>query len=193
MNKWHYVFGHTADKYYTSHADELEKTIKSVGGKPYVRQLIEDKQGWVSTCMQMPRFMFDQLKATDEDIVFLDSDARVRQYPELFDTIEEDIAFHRKDGHEALCGTMYFKNNERVYCFFEKWLAKQEDLYPHGLAAQIAMDAISKEGIVSVYDLPPQYTQIFDSMKHHGSPVIEHMQASRNAINHKGGTTWKNR
>ena len=189
-NHWHYIFGHTADAYYTGHADELEKTIIAVGGKPYIRKIIEDAEGWISTCMQMPPFMFEQLQETDEDIVFLDSDARVRQYPVLFDTIEEDIAFHRKDGFEALCGTIYFKNNERVRKFFERWFVVQKELYPHPLAAQISFDGIAKEGIVSVFDLPPQYTQIFDSMSHHGQPVIEHMQASRNAGYNKG-RDWK--
>mgnify|MGYP006921348107 CR=1 FL=1 len=160
MNKWHYIFGHTADPYYTAHADELEKTIIAVGGKPFVRSIIEDAQGWVSTCMKMPPFMLKQLKSTDEDIVFLDSDARIRQYPVLFDTIEEDVAFHIKDGIEPLCGTMYFKNNERVYAFFERWLEVQKQLYPHPLAAQIAMAGVSKEGIVSTFNLPPQYTHI---------------------------------
>lgn len=193
MNNWHYVFGHTSDQYYTAHADELEQTIIQNGGKWYVRKIIPDADGWISTCMQMPHFMFAQLQETTEDIVFLDSDARVRQYPALFDVIEEDIAFHTKDGVEALCGTMYFKNNERVYRFFERWFAVQKELYPHPLAAQIAMEKVSKEGIVSVYNLPPQYTQIFDSMAHWGEPVIEHMQASRNSLRHKGGSAWKNR
>lgn len=191
MNNWHYVFGHTADAYYTGHADELEKTIIDVGGKPYVRELIPDKGGWVSTCMQMPHFMYEQLVKGGEAIVFLDSDARVRQYPALFDVIEEDIAFHTKDGREPLCGTMFFKNNERVHRFFERWFIVQKEFYPHTLAAQIAMAKVAKEDIVSIYNLPPQYTQIFDSMAHHGQPVIEHMQASRRAADHKGGDGWK--
>lgn len=190
MNNWHYIFGHTNDAYYTKHADELEATIKDVGGKPYVRKVLEGGAGWVSTCMKMPPFMFAELQATDEDIVFLDSDARVRQYPALFDTIEEDIAFHTKDGIEPLCGTMYFKNNARVYHFFERWFIEQKKLYPHLLSAQIAMETVSQENIVSIYDLPPQYTQIFDLMAHHGNPVIEHMQASRNAGQHHG-SDWK--
>ena len=193
MNNWHYVFGHTKDEYYTKHADELEKTLIENGMKPYVRAVIPDSGGWVSTCMQMPRFMYEQLKASDEDIVFLDADARVRKYPALFDTIEEDIAFHTKDGREPLCGTMYFKNNERVYRFFERWLEMQKAIYPHRLAAQVAMGAVAKEGIVSIYNLPPQYTQIFDLMAKHGSPVIEHMQASRKAPNKNGDRDWKKR
>lgn len=132
---------------------------------------------------------------TDEDIVFLDSDARVRKYPELFDVIEEDIAFHTKDGTEPLCGTLYFKNNERVYRFFERWFEKQAEFYPHTFSAQVAFAQVAKEGIVSVYALPASYTQIFDSMAHNGEPVIEHMQASRKAQSMKGKQDkgWKGR
>lgn len=194
MNNWHYVFGHTADAYYSHHADELERTIAFVGRKAFVRKIIPSKQGWISTCMQMPHFMFERLCSSKEDIVFLDADARIRQYPELFDTIEEDIAFHTKDGVEPLCGTMYFKNNERVYKFFDRWLEVQKEMYPNHLAAQVAMARVAEEGIVSIYNLPPSYTQIFDSMAHHGAPVIEHMQASRLAHNyHPLDSAWKSK
>lgn len=196
MNSWHYIFWHTPDAWYTHHADELEKSIRENGMQSFVRVCINDQGGWVTNGMQIPRFILSQLEQTDEDIVYLDADARVRKYPELFDTITEDIAFHTKDGVEALCGTVFIKNTPAAKELLGEWLAEQEKQYKagHPLAAQKAMEVVCKSGKYSVFNLPPSYTQIFDSMAHHGPAVIEHMQASRQAQNHNpDGMNWKNR
>jgi len=193
VNKWHYIAWHTPDEWYTKHAEELVQSVLEFGGKPIEMTVYDDFGGWVTNGMNIPHHILASMDETEDDLVYLDVDARVRQYPALFDTIQETCAFHVKDGKEVLCGTVFIKNNERGRKLVEEWIARQEERYPDHLTAQVAFEDVVNSGRYSVFHLPPSYTQIFDSMAHHGKPVIEHMQASRQAQNYKGGQAWKNR
>jgi len=194
VNNWHYIAWHTPDEWYTHHNAELVATVKENGRKPIVCRVYEDTGGWIKNGMMIPHFIMSQLQETTDDLVYLDSDARVRQYPELFDTIQEDLAFHVKDGHETLIGTVFIKNTPKAIPFVERWIELQAIRYPHILSAQVAFEDAVRQGGMSVYHLPANYTQIFDTMAHHGKPVIEHMQASRKAHEHNSdGIDWKRR
>jgi hypothetical protein len=112
------------------------------------------------------------------NLLFLDADAVVREYPVLFDTITEDIAVHYRNDVELLAGTMYFKNCEKVKGLVREWRAASLSSR-NALSAQTGLADVLRTGKYSVCRLPAPYTLIFDSMKHQGPPVIEHFQASR--------------
>ena len=102
----------------------------------------------------------------------------VRQYPTLFDTIEEDFACHYKDGKELLTGTLFFNNCKKSIEFVNNCIDLEEK-EGGKLSAQTCLPEVIEKTGVSVYRLPAPYTLIFDRMKHQGPPVIEHFQASR--------------
>ena len=112
-----------------------------------------------------------------QKIVYIDADARIRSYPALFEQLNGyDIGVHYKDGHKLLGGTIYFASTDSSKALIDAWITAndQSDIWDQ----QILQDLIIKMQ-PRVFRLPPAYTQIFDTMRHNGAPVIEHMQASR--------------
>jgi hypothetical protein len=105
----------------------------------------------------------------------------VHSYPALFDEIDADVAAHHKDRKELLGSTLYFKNCDATKELVDRWHVETRKLLPHHFADQIALQQLVKE--YRFYELPPSYCQIFDHMAHNGVPVIEQLQASRNAPN----------
>lgn len=121
------------------------------------------------------------LRSIPTNILYVDADARIRQYPKLFDDFDGDIGVHYRRGRELLSGTIFLRNNERVRMLVNFWQGEQM-LRPETWdqkTLDYVIQARAENLGVKVVDLPPSYTQIFDSMAHHGAPVIEHMQASR--------------
>ena len=138
------------------------------------------------------------LKAFDEfpgeDIVFLDADAIVRQYPTLFDRFSKehnyDIAAcffkyrpESGDPDELLSGTLWIQNGEGGRMLIERWhkIGLEFPGRRHQMCLKEAIKNLQREGReVRVYRLPFEYTCIFDYGIRRGKiPVIEHFQASR--------------
>ncbi|MCK9601764.1 MAG: hypothetical protein M0R06_22160 [Sphaerochaeta sp.] len=130
-----------------------------------------------------------------KDIVFLDSDAVVKQYPVLFDelsrTHDYDLSAHffkyqpeSGDADELLSGTLWIQNGEMGRRLIEKWheigLARTADTR-HQLCLKIAIAELGKAGEkVRVNRHPFAYTCVFDYQQAYKTePVIEHFQASR--------------
>jgi len=180
VKPWKVVAYHTDDALYN---EQMLKLIESlvVFGIDYSITRIPYLGGHRATVQQIPKLIKEELNSNNNNLVYLDCDAVVRQYPALFDSIEEDFAVHYKDGKELLMGTMYFKNCSKTKLLIDNWII-YEDKIKEKLSAQTSIpEAIIVSG-VSVNILPAPYTLIFDSMKEQGPPVIEHFQASRKAI-----------
>lgn len=122
-----------------------------------------------------------QLFSDYDRIVYLDSDAIVMQYPELFERIPEsfDIGVHYRNGGELLGGTIYLRNTQKMLKFVEQWANKcQENIKIWDQKVLQAM--IDEHEDLNLYCLPPTYCQIFDLMANQGgAPIIKQMQASR--------------
>ena len=180
MKPWKVIAFHTDDDLYNEQIYNLVVSLREFK-LPFDIKTVPNHGSWKKNTMAMSGYILDALFKHDENLVFLDADAVVRQYPELFDTIEEDFACHYKDGKELLAGTMYFKNCDKVRRFVADWQICSNRRTDH-LSAQTGIsDALLWNKDLSVYKLPAPYTLIFDSMKHQGPPVIEHFQASRMA------------
>lgn len=134
-----------------------------------------------NTCIKA-QFILEMMdEYPNKNLVYIDADGIVQQYPTLFDNLDADLGVHYKDGKECLSGTIFIRNNDKMRLFIKCWIATMDNRPT--LTDQKALDAaINKYASgqhVRVYDLPPTYTQIFDLMKGAGKPVIEHFQASR--------------
>jgi len=132
-------------------------------------------------------------KYPNEDIVFLDADAIVRQYPELFDRLthsgQHDMAAHFQiyaqsvPGGSLLSGTLWFRNCERTIGLVKLWheIGLNNPYVRHQHCLRLAIEEWRKSGrTVNVFRMPREYTCIFDYRgNRHVEPVIEHFQASR--------------
>lgn len=115
-----------------------------------------------------------------ENILYVDADAVIRKKPN-FSAFDGDIGVHYKDGKELLSGTIFLRNNRITRKLINMWydLQKQNETEWDQRVLQKLLEDHAEEIGVRVVNLPPTYTMIFDSMRHLGEPVIEHMQASR--------------
>jgi len=117
------------------------------------------------------------------DLLYLDSDAVICEYPILFDNFQYDMGCHLKDGKELLSGTIFLKNNNNTRCFVSNWHGMYLTFDGQFLAEQTALEYMVKNNLnkhnMSFFNLPATYAQIFDSMAHNGKPIIQQNQASR--------------
>ncbi len=114
------------------------------------------------------------------DLLYLDADARVQQYPTLFDQVDFDVGVYFFANKELVSSTLYLRNNAKVYELLERWIIccfNQPDVWDQKLLHYAIQE--SEDLHLSVRLLPPTYCQIFDLMKDVGQPVIEQFQASR--------------
>lgn len=178
MNPYIIVAFFTRD---TDYEIEVRSLIKSLNDLKltYIIYSVPDTQKWCVNAQQKGKVILHALKTNPKyNIVYVDADAIIQQNPKLFGEITEDFACHFKGGSELLSGTLFFKNEPKVHAFVERWIT-ENTIHPQ-VWDQRNLDIILKASTdISVHDLPPQYTQIFDTMKQHGKAVIEHFQASR--------------
>lgn len=152
---------------------------------------VKDQGSWQRNTLFKAQFIKVMLKRHENiAVVFIDADAKVRQDPELFNRINADVgvcyrdyskfpSMARKKGRELLSGTVYFKNNFNSWTVVNQWI--MENKRNEGTWEQKNLQKVIERnrGRVNIVEMPPQYCQIFDSMRTAGKPVIEHYQASR--------------
>lgn len=180
-----YVAYYTIGTPYAAEAAELIDTLEKFGLVYQVRG-VPNRGSWDANTSFKPTFLRNMMTEFEgQPLVYLDADARVLQYPDLFDTISCDVAAHWKDGHELLSGTLYLGAGVKTWELVKAWKAEC-DSNP-GMWDQVCLDrVIMRRNDLNVVNLPAPYTLIFDSMKHMGPAIIEHTQASRR---HKGAIT----
>ena len=92
------------------------------------------------------------------------------------DVLDCDFACHYKNNHELLSGTLFF--SPKAVPLVDAWI--EENKRTPKVWDQRTLAIVLKDfGHLKQEVLPPAYCQIFDSMRQHGVPVIEHFQASR--------------
>lgn len=153
---------------------------------------------WYRNVAEKPNMIMQTLSTMEKDecLVFLDVDATVNKYPQLFHDIPEeyDIAFHTLNWNlwygynapnpvmELLTGTMFFRNNDKVKALCREWydLAKNTNEWEQKVLAKILLDKPD----IKVYNLPIEYC--FLNSRPGGKeplidcePVITHYQVSR--------------
>lgn len=179
---------YTMGTIYEDEVKKLEASLKKFDME-YDFLGIADQGEWALNCAYKSKFIRDMLiKHKNKNILYVDADAIVQQKPILFDDFEGDIGVHYKDGKELLSGTIFLKNNGKTMSLVESWIQEQEinpKVWDQKTLAKV-IELSQSDTVcpltylkIRVIDLPPTYTQIFDTMKNVGDPVIEHFQASR--------------
>lgn len=174
---------YTKDTPYEKEAQELIRNCQSFG-IPIETVGYPNTGSWVRNAALKSIFISSMMEKHPRGarLVYLDVDARIRQYPELFDTLQADIGVHyrkkRSSRSELLSGTIYIRNTKYTHSLVKAWIKKQSE-NPDTWDQRILQATLEETPNIRRANLPATYTQIFDSMRLEGKPVIEHMQASR--------------
>jgi hypothetical protein len=162
---------------------------------PYYIEAVQNKGNWKTNVAYKPKALYHALEKNPLlNVVGLDADCKVLEYPDLFDNIplEYDIALHKLDwktwyGHnvekkEVLSGTIFLRNTEAVKNLVKEWYERaiKSNTWEQQVLAQLL-----EEKKIPVYELPLSYCYI-NSLPNGESPkvvienpVIVHYQASR--------------
>lgn len=170
-----YVSFYTPD--YAGEAAELVATLDA-HGLEYVVTAMPSAGNWVANCGRKPYCIRSAMALyPGRPIIWLDADARVRQYPALFDGLDCDFAAHWRHGTELLSGTLYFNPTAAALSLVDAWI-REQDRRRGEWDQRVLADVVAGMTGLKTLDLPWGYCRIFDG-KEQGEPVIEHMQASR--------------
>lgn len=185
-NDWIITSYYTKDTYYETVAHEYLIKSCQKNNLPHIVKPIDNLGDWQKNTHYKASFIKEMLENTTKDIIFVDCDAKFLVYPELFDTINCDLAAYiwkrsmraENDRLELLSGTMYFSNNPTVHDFINKWIhaLRQTKVWEQ----KVLWETLKKEGSqLNFVELPPQYCKIFDLHHKVANPVVEHYQKSR--------------
>jgi len=188
--------------YYTDlYALEAEELIKTLDHFKLSYEVDNRPQlgSWERNTQYKAPFILEKLKQ-NHSVIWTDADSRIRQYPELFETLDCDVAFFFFYDHTwklppqskldqsipdmegyLQSGTMYFKNTPNTIKLVEEWVRLNEEDHTQWDQWNIQR-ALTHIKHLKIDILPPEYVWIegvsaefFPNKK----PVIEHHQASR--------------
>jgi len=175
---------------YQQLSENLTKSCKEFN-LPHFLKPIEDLGSWEKNTHYKANFISDCLERFSENLVYVDVDAEFKRYPDLFESLDCDIAYRTENfrwrQNEALSGTIFIRNNDKVRSLVNLWKSINE-LTPAirnkpDTWEQANLQRATQQSPEIIYEnLPPEYTYIFDhtkTMYPSISPVIEHFQASR--------------
>jgi hypothetical protein len=209
MKPWTIVAYYTRETKYENEVESFKKSIGALNRKiKYVVTDVKNLGTWQKNTQFKPKYILDMLNTYPKyNIIYLDIDARLQQYPTLFDTLDCDIACHfrKKKGQkhidqevsntipegELLSGTLYFANNAISRMILKNWITKcnsslNRDTFDQKLLHETLIE-ISNKVIFRLKDLPPSYTKITKQMPEADEIVIEHFQASKKYKDKKTG------
>lgn len=118
---------YTKNSRYEKFAPGLIESVKDLGLDIYVREY-EDRGSWQRNCAIMIEFVDHCLHKFEDNIIYVDIDARFYNPPE---EITEDLAtiiwpYHPFEYHRLQSYVLYAKYNSRVLNFIKYWAKIQE-------------------------------------------------------------------
>ena len=156
---------------------------------------VENKGSWLKNVAMKPLVILNALeKYPSKNIVCLDADCQVLEYPSLFNNIPEefDIALHildwdtwyKNNSHvkEVLSGTIWLRNNEKMRNIVKLWYEKA---IQYNSWEQKVLAEVLEQQKIKIFELPIEYC-FLNTLPDGSSPkvqcdkiVIKHFQASR--------------
>ena len=176
---------YTENTVYKDIAKRLKSSLDNFSLK-YDIQPVSDMGSWQKNTYYKAIFIRQMMdKHPDRDLLWLDADAIVWRFPEIFRGLESDIAFYSYGwrGQKYLCsGTLYIKNNDKMKSLVSAWIEENQNwINTSKFEQKVLQELLQQEkwkSTISVFDLPEKYCYI-EGLMFHGRPVIEHFQASR--------------
>ena len=184
----------TVDTPYEEEKEKLVESCKKFGLNYYIKG-VKNLGDWQKNTRYKATFVKECLeKFPDKRLLYVDADAIFNHFPNLFIDYNCDIAIRWQDfswrKNEALSGTIYFENNEKIKKLCDKWIAYNDAEYkgnkpPKTMEqwnlGKVITEMRQSDKLVDK-NLPETYCFIFDLMLRmypNAKPVIEHFQASR--------------
>ena len=181
---------YTPGNQYETLSENLRKSCQDFK-IPLFLKPIQNLGSWEKNTHYKANFIQECLNSFTQNLVYVDVDAVFRGYPDLFDSLDCDIAYRTENfkwrKNEALSGTIFLSNNDRVKDLVKSWVSINESIpavrrEPLTWEQANMQRAVQADPLVRYYNLPPEYTYIFDHTKRMYpdiQPIIEHFQASR--------------
>jgi len=199
MNKIRFISSYTPGTIYENIIQDLKASIEAFN-LPYHIFAVPDLGEWKINSRQRPLYIKKAMEMfPGENIVWIDADAKVLKYPELFYVIPEntDIAVNYmrwsdhygrpSDGEkvEILDGTSYYRNSPEMIPFMDEWIDRAVTAGRNHRLTLRDMITERIEDSLHLFILPREYCYV--TTKPDGSkpafplesPVIAHYQASR--------------
>ena len=156
---------------------------------------VENFGTWKLNTAYKPTFILNMLEKHNQDLVYVDVDAIIKEYPVLFNEIpkEYDLGVHylswkiqynsiHRDKYELLSGTIFIRNNAITKRLLQHW----QSIINQCIQDQKALaKAITSFPLLKIFKLPRKYCYITINpngkkpMNSLENPVICHYQASR--------------
>lgn len=173
------IVSYYTSPFYQREAFELARSCQRFS-MDYHIEGVPDLGSWIANTNHKPAFLMriDQTYP-DRNIVWVDADGRIRQYPTLFNGLSVDVAFHSWRGKTVASGTVFLRAGEARGRALRAWLG--EVLKSPMATDQVCLGRAIKHNF-DLGELPVEYCWIYDHVEvspDNSNPVIEHMQASR--------------
>jgi hypothetical protein len=170
---------YTPDAYYKSQVARLKNSLKKFKLKNKV-QCLAAQGTWMANCHQKAEFVLSKLLEEKQDIVWLDADAEIVSYPELFEEITGDVAAHRHKGELINGATLLFRNKPNVVSLVKSWIDQNEKTPRDNDQQNLhkVIDEYVSKKLITFEDLPFTYARIFDYPSDEEAIILQH-QASR--------------
>ena len=187
---------HTENEPYKTMAKTFQNSLQSFN-LPFYIESIRDQGSWEKNTHYKAYFIKKCLQENSQNLLYVDIDAIFKEYPDLINNLDCDIAYRTENfrwrNDEALLGTLFLKNNDKVKLFVDRWIQLNNAIPAERMKPetweQKNMQVAQREFNELLYqNLPPEYTFIFDTHRrmYPGlNPIIEHHQASRQVFSKK--------
>lgn len=175
---------------YTLYAQTMKKSVERYGFETDIVP-INTRGQWIDNMYYRAEFIMYMLKKHRRDVVWMDCDAIMNRYPDIFDDFKSDLGVYYHEwspsqfypnGFRELCGgTMYFSYQPAVLGLVNRWMELNNTLprYPRTqIVLQKAVDQMLRNSpSLKIKELPPEYVFVNRFMLL-SDPVITHGQAS---------------
>lgn len=176
----------TPNTIYVEEANKLRESLVKHDLKHHIYE-IEDTGSWEKNCQQKAiclRRAFDEYP--DDNIVWVDADAIIFEYPKFFDDTNSDCSwfvFNNGTVRELASGTLFFRNNTICRKLVDSWIKLNSSNMEWD---QRNLKAVAQEltGQYKYTELPSSYCKIKDRPCQLKEPdIIVHYMASRRVTN----------
>ena len=120
---------YTENTSYEALAGNLKRSLQNFSLAHYIEP-IKDLGSWEKNTHHKAYFIKEILESRNQDVLYVDVDAQFKSYPDLIPNLDCDIAYRTQDfkwrADEALSGTLFLKNNDRVRSFVDRWIELNE-------------------------------------------------------------------
>lgn len=201
MNNIRFISSFTTGTIYEKIANEYIRASFEHWNLPYHIFAKPDLGKWDINSRQRPLYIKEAMELFDgENIVWIDADARILKYPNLFfkipdschvgvNYLEHKLHYYKPESTiiEILDGTSYYKNCPEMITFCDEWIERSVHVNKNHRHVLNEMINEKIKEYLNLFIIPRDYCYILNTPDGRGpavpieNPVVVHYQASRDA------------